>query len=103
MYMEREKMNAREKVLRIFERKEVPKGAMWTGHPSDEIIPILAQAWGIEPDREAIFNYLNDDVRWIGGVNCYQAPDGRPALDPFWNMENILAMFQAKITEAILF
>lgn len=80
-------MNAREKVMRVFERKEVPVGAMWTGHPSDEIIPILSQAWNIEPSREAIFNYLNDDIRWIGGVNCYHAPDNRPALDPFWNIE----------------
>lgn len=80
-------MNAREKVMRVFERKEVPEGAMWTGHPSDEIIPVLSKAWNIEQTREAVFQYLNDDIRWIGGVNCYHAPDGRPALDAFWNME----------------
>lgn len=85
-------MNAREKVMSVFNRKEVPVGAMWTGHPSDEIIPLLAHAWKIQPDREAIFNYLNDDIRWIGGVNCYHAPDGKPAFDYFWNMERGISL-----------
>lgn len=85
-------MNAREKVMRVFERKEVPEGAMWTGHPSDDIIPLLADAWKIRPDREAVFNYLNDDIRWIGGVNCYHAPDGKPAFDYFWNMERGISL-----------
>lgn len=88
-------MNSREKVLSVFNRKEAAGGTMWTGHPSDEIIPILSKEWGIEPNREAIFTYLNDDIRWIGGVDCYFAPDGRPALDPAWNIEKDRALSSA--------
>lgn len=80
-------MNAREKVWRVFEKKEVTEGAMWAGHPNEETLPLLSKAWGIEPTREAVAQYLNDDLRWIGGVDCYRAPDGRPAFDYFYNME----------------
>lgn len=56
---------SREIVLDIFNRKNSNYGAMWTGHPSDAAVPILAKEWGIEANREAIFNFLNDDCRWI--------------------------------------
>ena len=56
---------SREIVIDIFNRKNSDYCAMWTGHPSDAAVPILAKEWGIEADREAIFNYLDDDCRWI--------------------------------------
>ena len=54
-------MTSREKVLQIFERRSASGGAMWTGHPNDRTIPIYAEKWGIEPTREAIYEYLDDD------------------------------------------
>ena len=75
-------MTSREKVSLIFDRKGTGEGAMWTGHPNDKTIPIYAEAWGIEPIREAIFTYLNDDCRWILADGGYHHPEGRPAFDP---------------------
>lgn len=50
-------MTSREKVLEIFNRKSTNGGAMWTGHPNDATVPIYAEKWGIEPTREAIFEF----------------------------------------------
>lgn len=55
---------------------------MWTGHPNDATVPIYAEKWGIEPSREAIFQFLNDDCRWITADSGYHHPEGRPAIDP---------------------
>ncbi|MBS7263115.1 MAG: hypothetical protein KIG36_05865 [Eubacteriales bacterium] len=55
---------------------------MWTGHPNDKTIPIYAEKWGIEPTREAIFRYLNDDCRWLFVDGSYHHPQGLPAIDP---------------------
>lgn len=75
-------MNSREKVNRIFSRKSGGEGAMWTGHPNDKTIPIYAEEWGIKPEREAIFEFLNDDCRWFTGDSGYHHPEGLPAFDP---------------------
>ncbi|HIS70109.1 MAG TPA: hypothetical protein IAA58_12185 [Candidatus Gallacutalibacter stercoravium] len=81
-------MNARQRVLDIFNHGGAGTGsAMWTGHPNDATVPIFAKAWGIEPTREAIFNYLNDDCRWISADGGYHHPEGRPAFDPSWNVK----------------
>ena len=75
-------MTSREKVLAIFNRKGTGEGAMWTGHPNEATVPIYADAWHIEPTREAIFSYLNDDCRWLDADDGYQHPSGRRAIDP---------------------
>ncbi|MBR4888995.1 MAG: hypothetical protein IKU17_07610 [Clostridia bacterium] len=56
---------SKEKVRDIFNHKNTNLGAMWTGHPNDKTVPIYAKEWGIEESREAIYNFLNDDCRWI--------------------------------------
>lgn len=80
-------MNSRERVSDIFRHKNTATTAMWTGHPNDKTIPIYAAEWGIEPTREAIFNYLNDDCRWITADAGYHHPDGRAAIDPAYRTE----------------
>ena len=75
-------MTPRERVQNIFHHCNGATSAMWTGHPNDNILPICAKHWGIEPTREAVFRYLNDDCRWIRADDAYHHPDGRPALDP---------------------
>jgi uroporphyrinogen decarboxylase len=79
-------MTSREKVMSIFKRKSNGAGAMWTGHPNDKTIPIYAHEWGIEPTREAIYTYLNDDCRWYTAGSGYKHPDGIPALDPAYGV-----------------
>ena len=80
-------MTSREKVFRIFDRRSTGEGAMWTGHPNDKTIPIYAKKWGIEPTREAIFQFLNDDCRWFTADSGYHHPSGRPAIDPSYGTE----------------
>ena len=75
-------MDSREKVKRIFTRRGTGEGAMWTGHPNDATVPLYAAKWGIEPDREAIYNFLGDDCRWFMADGCYKHPDGAPMFDP---------------------
>lgn len=77
-------MNSREKVLALINR-ESDEGIMWTGHPSDQTVEIYSKQWGIQPTREAIFNYLEDDCRWITADRGYKHPDNLPAFDPSWN------------------
>ena len=74
-------MNSREKVLRIFKRKSTGEAAFWTGHPNDETIPIYSKEWGIEPTREAIYSYLDDDARWLNAEQYYFHPDNLPMFD----------------------
>lgn len=76
-------MNSRQKVLDVINRKS-DTGIMWTGHPSDQTVGIYAKEWGIVPTREAIFEYLEDDCRWIPADGGYKHPEGRPAFDPSW-------------------
>lgn len=80
-------MTARERVSNIFRHSNAASSAMWTGHPNDKTIPIFAEKWGIEPTREAIFNYLNDDCRWITADAGYHHPDGLSAIDPGYKTE----------------
>lgn len=79
-------MTARDRVREIFTHKG-NQSAMWTGHPNDKTIPIYARAWGIEPTREAIFNYLNDDCRWVTADAGYRHPSGRAAIDPAYHTQ----------------
>ncbi len=80
-------MNSRERVSAIFRHSSNAGAAMWTGHPNDNTIPIYAEKWGIEPTREAIFQYLNDDCRWFTADAGYHHPEGLPALDPAYHTQ----------------
>lgn len=77
-------MNSREKVLAVINRQS-NEGIMWTGHPSEQTVSIYAKEWEIDPTREAIFNYLGDDCRWITADRGYKHPEGLPAFDPSWH------------------
>ena len=80
-------MTSREKVLAVFNRKSTGEGVMWTGHPNGKTIPIYAEKWGIEATPEAIFQFLNDDCRWISADSGYRHPEGLPAIDPGYQTE----------------
>lgn len=75
-------MNSREKVMQIFSHKSDGSGAMWTGHPNSETIPIYAKAWNIEENAESIFQYLKDDCRWFMADGGYKHPEGLPIFNP---------------------
>lgn len=77
-------MTSREKVMRVINR-ESNESVMWTGHPNDKTVDIYAKEWEIEPTREAIFEYLKDDCRWIVADSGYKHPNGDPAFNPAWN------------------
>jgi len=72
--------------MQILNRKGTD-GAMWTGHPSSGILPILAKAWQIENNHEAVYRYLHDDCRMLLADGCYKHPEGRPAFDPAYRMD----------------
>ena len=77
-------MTSREKVMRVINH-ESNEQVMWTGHPNDATVPIYAKEWGIEPTREAIFEHLNDDCRWIVADSGYKHPKGDGIFNPAWN------------------
>ena len=73
---------SREIVKGIFERKNINEKAFWTGHPNDATIPIFANAWGIESTREAIYDYLCDDCRWITADRGNRGQ----GINPYWGV-----------------
>ena len=77
---------SRQRVMDVFQRKSDGQGVMWTGHPNDLTIPIYAKEWGVEPTREALYTYLNDDCRWVVADSGYRHPEGRPIFDTAWGM-----------------
>jgi uroporphyrinogen decarboxylase len=80
-------MTQREKAMSVINRENVPFGVMWTGHPNEKTVPLYAEEWGIEPTREAIFKYLDDDCRWITADSGYKHPEGLPAMDPSYGIK----------------
>ena len=72
--------------LDVIHRKSNGGGVFWTGHPNDKTVPIYAREWGIAPTREAIYEHLRDDFRWImaGG---YKHPEGHREWDPGWGIQ----------------
>ena len=78
--------NARETVYDIFTRRNGCGKAFWTGNPKSETVRNCAEEWGIEPNAEAMYSYLDDDVRWISADWGYHHPEGRPAFDPSWGI-----------------
>jgi uroporphyrinogen decarboxylase len=79
-------IDSRTKIRAIFDRRSDGTGAIWTGHPNDATIPICAAAFGIEPTREAIFSFLQDDCRWIIGDLYYRHPENLPMFDTGWGV-----------------
>ena len=79
---------SRQKVMDTFNHNG-GNDVMWAGHPSNKTVEIYAAEWGIEPTREAVYTYLNDDCRWIpsSSFSTYNHPEGLPYLDPSWGME----------------
>ncbi len=77
-------MTSREKVLRVI-NKQSDENVMWTGHPNHETVPIYAKEWNIEENHEAIYQYLNDDCRWINADAGYKHPNGEPMFNTAWN------------------
>ena len=75
-------ITSRDKVKDIFNRTNSSNGVFWTGHPNDLTVPVFANEWNIQPTREAIYNHLNDDCRWIVADPGYKHPEGLPAFDP---------------------
>jgi len=85
-------LNSRQKVNNIIARKtqgaargaaqsaaqSAAQGAYWTGHPNPRTVPLFSAEWGIEPETDAIYEYLNDDCRWAGAEGGYKHPDGLP-------------------------
>ena len=88
-------MTSREKVMAVFEHRSNGEGVMWTGHPNEATVPLYAEAYGIEPTREAIYNYLNDDCRWVMLDQFYKHPEGMPMYDGFWGMEGEHSLSEA--------
>ncbi|MDR1824901.1 MAG: hypothetical protein LBR27_06175 [Bifidobacteriaceae bacterium] len=83
-------MTDKDRVLKIYRHQAdgADGGVFWTGHPADETIPIYAEQWGIEPTREAIYQFLGDPIRWVNADAAYRNPrEGRPLFDPEWGME----------------
>ncbi len=72
-------MTSRELGNAIFARKNTGGPAFWTGHPNDKTVPLYAKEWGIEPNREAIYQYLRDDCRWLQSNSYYYDDEGKPA------------------------
>ena len=80
-------MTSREKVLRVLNR-EGCEDVMWTGHPSDGAVDIFAREWGIVPTREAIYEHLDDDCRWVrADAGSYRHPDGDAMFNTAWRTE----------------
>jgi len=80
-------MTSREKVNSIFRRKNCGETAMWTGHPSEGAIANCVKEWGIAPTREAIYQHLNDDCRWVMADGGYRHPDGLPMFDTSYGVK----------------
>ncbi len=80
-------MNSREKVLKILSRQGGGESAMWTGHPNEKTIPLYTRALGIPETREAIYQHLDDDCRWMPADDCYRHPEGLPALDASYGID----------------
>lgn len=76
-------MTSREKVAKIFNHKSDGEGCYWTGHPSEGSIEKCAKEWNIDKSREAMYEYLNDDCRWVIADEGYHHPEGLPIFNPY--------------------
>jgi uroporphyrinogen decarboxylase len=79
--------DSRVKVFAKFDLKGDKRGAMWTGHPNERTVPVYAEKWGIEATREAIYEFLGDDCRWIWADPGYRHPEGIALFDPAYGID----------------
>ena len=84
----------------LLDRQNTGSPGYWVGHPNEKTIPLLAEAWGIEPTREAIQTYLDDDLRWVPADAAYHHPEGRPAFDPTYGIERHSLATEGCLAEA---
>lgn len=79
-------MTSKKKVTEIFDLDSRPgKSAFWSGSPHKETLEIYLAKLGLS-DREELFEYFQDDCRWIGAGD-YQDPDGRAMFDCYAGQE----------------
>lgn len=88
-------VTSREKVKRIFERKNTSEKAFWTGHPNHLTVPLFAEEWKIEPSNEAIYAYLGDDCRHFAADGAYRHPEGLPLFDVSHNIHKSATLASA--------
>ncbi len=79
-------MTSREKVMKVFNR-ESEEFVMWTGFPHEKTIELYSKEWNVESTYEAVYNYLQDDCRWLSADRSYKHPDGDAIFNPSWNVE----------------
>ena len=73
-------MTSREKVMRVAKRCNTGANPFWTGHPSDGALEQYYAYLGID-NTEALFQFLDDDCRFLRAEGCYRGPGGRPMFD----------------------
>ncbi len=79
-------MTSREKVIDIFSRSSQGTSAFWTGNPHKDTEKKYLERLNIN-DREELFDYLNDDCRWIPADSGYKHPGGKLMFDPLGGAE----------------
>lgn len=84
-------MNGRQRAHAILSRRG-EEAAAWMGHPSKEIIPVLATAWGVAPEREALARRAGDDLRWIPADSAWRPGDPRPLFGPRFDQPGAAAL-----------
>ena len=81
-------MNARERILNIFNRKEADRVGFWLGVPLAETMEIYADKLGLT-DSQQIEDYFDSDMCFVCAdlFDPWKHPEGKPAI---WNMLGIL-------------
>lgn len=74
-------MNSRQKIIDIFELKGKSTG-FWTGNPHKETLKNYLEKAKLA-DIEELFQYFNDDCRWLRAESSYKHPEGKAMFDPF--------------------
>ena len=72
---------SRQKVMDVFNRKGSGEGVMWTGNPDPEVVAAASRKYGIENSAEALFQFYDDDCRWIGADSGYHNPQRQYMFD----------------------
>lgn len=74
-------MNSREKIYNILSLKNTGrKNGFWTGNPHPDTYQMYFDQLKLN-DAESLFNYLNDDCRWLPVDWCYYHPEGKAAFN----------------------
>ena len=81
-------MTSREKIQCIANRSSNGSFGFWTGNPHPDTIEIYLKKLNFT-DREELYQYLNDDCRWIRPDEVYNHPEGKPMFDVLGGKERI--------------